>query len=97
MSAATEGDEPTQTTPQGAEIPVPSRSAVTAAFRKVASAPAARWVVEVDVDGSPHFLAPDGVYRTIATAQWFDTEAEAAAAASEADKRYGPSRPKRYA
>ena len=35
-------DEPTQTTPQGEVIPVPSKDEVMAAFRKAAKVPAAR-------------------------------------------------------
>ena len=34
-----ESDEPTQTTPQGAEIPVPDREDVLSALRKVAHVP----------------------------------------------------------
>jgi hypothetical protein len=32
-------DEPTQTTPKGLEIPVPTRDSIFAAFRKIVHAP----------------------------------------------------------
>lgn len=39
MSPEHEDDEPTQTTPAGAEIPVPDRADVMHAFKKVAQGP----------------------------------------------------------
>lgn len=43
------------------------------------------WVVET-VDVGPYFLSMNGTWATVATARWFATEQEAAAAARPDDR-----------